>query len=365
MASITSAIIEAFDDINNNTQILEKSLSEAKNGNLVRFESGDILLDVNVSPDEITVWLTQNDLAKLYETTIPNISMHIANILKERELSKDSVVKEFLTTAADGKNYNVVFYSLEMIIAVGYRVRGLRGTQFRQWATEHLTEYLVKGFTIDDERLKNPDGRPDYFDELLARIRDIRASEKRFYQKVRDLFALSSDYDKTDKATQMFFAETQNKLLYAVTHQTAAELIVARADANKPNMGLTTWKGSIVRKGDVIIAKNYLLNDEIDSLNRLVDIFITSAEERVKGRRDLTLDYWRKNVDNLLTFQEKDILQGKGSISNAEAEDIVKGIYDTFNAKRKQLDAQQADAEDIKMLEDLEKSIIEKQKGNE
>mgnify|MGYP002526054012 FL=1 len=163
----------------------------------------------------------------------------------------------------------------------------------------------------------------------------------------------------------MFFAETQNKLLYAVTHQTAAELIVARADANKPNMGLTTWKGSIVRKGDVIIAKNYLQSDEIDSLNRLVDIFITSAEERVKGRRDLTLDYWRKNVDNLLTFQEKDILQGMGSISNAEAEDIVKGIYDTFNSKRKQLDAQQADAEDIKMLEDLEKNIIEKQKGNE
>ncbi|MBR1462379.1 MAG: virulence RhuM family protein, partial [Prevotella sp.] len=167
------------------------------------------------------------------------------------------------------------------------------------------------------------------------------------------------------KATQMFFAETQNKLLYAVTHQTAAELIVARADANKPNMGLTTWKGSIVRKGDVIIAKNYLQTDEIDSLNRLVDIFITSAEERVKGRRDLTLDYWRKNVDNMLTFQEKDILQGKGSISNTEAENIVRSRYDSFNTKRKQLDAQMADAEDIKMLEDLEKSIIEKQKDNE
>ena len=219
---------------------------------------------------------------------------------------------------------------------------------------------------MDVARLKNHDGRPDYFAELLLRIRDIRASEKRFYQKIRDLFKLSSDYDKADKATQMFFAETQNKLLYAVTHQTAAELIVARADANQPNMGLTAWKGSIVRKGDVIIAKNYLQNDEIDSLNRLVDIFLTSAEERVKGRRDLTLDYWRKNVDNLLAFQEKDILQGKGSISNAEAECIVHGIYDNFNAQRKQLDAQQADAEDIRMLEDLEKSIIEnKQKGNE
>ena len=298
--------------------------------------------------------LNQQQMAELFATSKPNVSMHIANILKEKELFKDSVVKEFLTTAADGKNYNVVFYSLEMIIAVGYRVRGVRGTQFRQWATEHLTEYLVKGFTMDDERLKNPDGRPDYFAELLLRIRDIRASEKRFYQKIRDLFKLSSDYDKADKATQMFFAETQNKLLYAVTHQTAAELIVARADANQPNMGLTTWKGSIVRKGDVVIAKNYLQDSEIDSLNRLVDIFLTSAEERVKGRRDLTLGYWRKNVDNLLTFQEKDILQGKGSISNAEAEEIVRSVYDTFNAKRKQLDAQIADAEDLKMLEDLE-----------
>jgi hypothetical protein len=247
-----------------------------------------------------------------------------------------------------------------MIIAVGYRVRGIRGTQFRQWATEHLTEYLVKGFTMDDERLKNPDGRPDYFDELLARIRDIRASEKRFYQKVRDLFALSSDYDKTDKATQMFFAETQNKLLYAVTHQTAAELIVTRADASKPNMGLTNWKGNIVRKGDIIIAKNYLENDEIDSLNRLVDIFLTSAEERVKGRRDLTLQYWRQNVDNLLTFQEKDILQGKGSVSNAEMESIVRKVYDEFDTNRKHYDAQLADIEDLETLENLEKSIKDK-----
>ena len=287
--------------------------------------------------------------------------MHIASILKEKELTESSVVKNYLTTAADGKNYNVVFYSLEMIIAVGYRVRGVRGIQFRQWATEHLTEYLVKGFTMDDERLKNPDGRPDYFDELLLRIRDIRASEKRFYQKIRDLFALSSDYEKSDKATQMFFAETQNKLLYAVTHKTAAELIVSRADATQPNMGLTTWKGTIVRKGDVIIAKNYLQNEEIDSLNRLVDIFLTSAEERVKGRRDLTLDYWRKNVDSLLTFQEKDILQGAGSVTNYEAEEIARQVYDVFNAKRKQLEAQIADADDLKMLEDLERRVLEQE----
>jgi hypothetical protein len=333
--------------------------------NIIIYRTADGRAQVALFAKDGKIWLSQQQMAELFATSKPNISMHIANILKEKELYKNSVVKEFLTTAADGKNYNVVFYSLEMIIAVGYRVRGIRGTQFRQWATEHLTEYLVKGFTMDDERLKNPDGRPDYFDELLLRIRDIRASEKRFYQKIRDLFALSSDYEKSDKATQMFFAETQNKLLYAVTHQTAAELIVARADANQPNMGLTTWKGSIVRKGDVIIAKNYLQNEEIDSLNRLVDIFLTSAEERVKGRRDLTLDYWRKNVDSLLTFQEKDILQGAGSITNYEAEETAKQVYDVFNSKRKQIEAQAADADDLKMLEDLEQSLKRKQGDKE
>ena len=327
--------------------------------NIIIYRTADGKASVALYAKDGKIWLNQQQMAELFATSKQLISHHIANILKEKELNEISVVKQYLTTAADGKNYNVVFYSLEMIIAVGYRVRGVRGTQFRQWATEHLTEYLVKGFTMDDERLKNPDGRPDYFDELLLRIRDIRASEKRFYQKVRDLFALSSDYDKTDKATQMFFAETQNKLIYAVTHQTAAELIVSRADANKPNMGLTTWKGSSVRKGDVIIAKNYLQNEEINSLNRLVDIFLTSAEERVKGRRDLTLDYWRKNVDSLLTFQEKDILQGAGSITNYEAEETAKQVYDIFNTKRKQVEAQTADADDLKMLEDLERNIKE------
>ena len=327
--------------------------------NIIIYRTADGRASVALFAKDGKIWLNQQQMAELFATSKPNISMHIANILKEKELDEISVVKNFLTTAADGKNYHVVFYSLEMIIAVGYRVRGVRGTQFRQWATEHLTEYLVKGFTMDDERLKNPDGRPDYFDELLLRIRDIRASEKRFYQKIRDLFALSSDYDKSDKATQMFFAETQNKLLYAVTHKTAAELIVSRADATQPNMGLTTWKGSIVRKGDVIVAKNYLQNEEIDSLNRLVDIFLTSAEERVKGRRDLTLDYWRKNVEKLLAFQEKDILQGAGSITNYEAEETAKQVYDVFNAQRKQVEAQTADADDLKMLEDLEKRIVE------
>lgn len=326
--------------------------------NIIIYRTADGRASVALYAKDGKIWLNQQQMAELFATSKQTISHHIVNILKERELNELSVVKQYLTTAADGKNYNVVFYSLEMIIAVGYRVRGVRGTQFRQWATEHLTEYLVKGFTMDDERLKNPDGRPDYFDELLLRIRDIRASEKRFYQKVRELFSLSSDYDKTDKATQMFFAETQNKLLYAVTHQTAAEIVVSRADANKPNMGLTTWKGNIVRKGDIVVAKNYLLQEEIESLNRLVDIFLTSAEERVKGHRDLTLDYWRKNVDNLLTFQEKDVLTGRGSVSNDEMESYVKKIYSTFDTQRRLIDARQADTEDLKMLEDLERNLM-------
>ncbi len=306
------------------------------------------------------IWLSQQQIAELFGTSKPNISMHIANILKDKELDINSVVKDYLTTAADGKQYNVVFYSLEMILAIGYRVRGVRGVQFRQWATRHLSEYLVKGYTMDDERLKNPDGRPDYFDELLARIRDIRASEKRFYQKLRDLFKLSSDYEAREKATQMFFAETQNKLLYAVTHQTAAELIVARADANKPNMGLTTWKGNIVRKQDIIIAKNYLMQDELDTLNRLTTIFLESAELRVKERKDLTLSFWQQNVNALLTFHGKEVLAGNGTVSNQDMENRVRDIYAEFDTRRKQQDALAADEEDLRLLDDLERQLKDK-----
>ena len=293
-------------------------------------------------------------------TSKRSINRHIINMLKEKELDTDSVVKHYLTTASDGKQYDVVFYSLEMILAVGFRVRGVRGTQFRKWANLHLSEYLVKGFTMDDERLKNPDGRPDYFDELLERIRDIRASEKRFYQKLRDLFKLSSDYEAREKATQMFFAETQNKLLYAVTHHTAAEIIVSRADSEKENMGLTTWKGSIVRKGDIVIAKNYLQVEEIDKLNRIVNLFLESAELRVKERKDLTLDFWRENVKGLLSFQGLDILEGNGLVSNMEMEDYVRGIYEQFDARRKSYEAQLADEQDLKLLDEMEKEIKER-----
>ena len=209
---------------------------EEKQNNIIIYNTNDGKARVTLYAKDGTVWMNQKQMAELFDTSVPNVNVHIANILKEGELDANSVIKDYLITAADGKQYNTKFYSLDMILAIGFRVRSKRGTQFRIWANKNLKEYMVKGFLIDDERLKNPDGRPDYFDELLERIRDIRASEKRFYQKVRDLMMLSSDYDKTDKSTQMFFAETQNKLLYAVTHQTAAELIVARADANKPNM---------------------------------------------------------------------------------------------------------------------------------
>ena len=325
--------------------------------NIIIYNTPDGKASVALYTRDGKIWLNQKQIAELFGTSVPSINMHIAKILKEGELDSNSVIKNYLTTAADGKQYNVIYYSLEMILAIGYRVRGVRGTQFRQWATRHLSEYLVKGFTMDDERLKNPDGRPDYFDELLLRIRDIRASEKRFYQKLRDLFKLSSDYEVKEKATQMFFAETQNKLLYAVTHCTAAEIVVSRADETKPNMGLTTWKGSIVRKGDIIIAKNYLNEDEIDTLNRLVTLFLESAELRVKERKDLTLDFWRENVKMLLTFQGKELLVGNGSVSNAQMEEYVRSIYEKFDAKRKAYEAQFADEEDMKLLDDLENDI--------
>ena len=256
--------------------------------NIIIYNTEDGKAKVILYAKDGNVWMSQNQLAELFATSVSNISMHISNILKDNELQENSVVKNYLTTATDGKKYNVTFYSLDMILAIGFRVRSKRGTQFRIWANRNLKEYMVKGFVMDDERLKNPDGRPDYFDELLERIREIRTSEKRFYQKIRDLLALSSDYDKTDKATQMFFAETQNKLLYAVTKQTAAEIIVSRADASLPNMALTSWKGSVVRKQDIYIAKNYLRKDEIDSLIRLTVLFLDSAELRVKDHKDLT-----------------------------------------------------------------------------
>lgn len=310
------------------------------------------------------VWLSQSGIAELFGTSVANISMHVKNILEDKELSESSVVKDYLTTASDGKNYNISIYSLEMILSIGFRVRSQRAVEFRQWAIRNLVSYLEKGFLINEERLKNPNmfGAMDYFDELLEKIRDIRASEKRFYQKVRDLFSLSYGYDPNDKATQMFFAEVQNKLLYAVTLQTAAEIVVSRADPNQPNMNLTSWKGSIVRKGDIVVAKNYLKADEIDTLNRLVNIFLDSAELRVKRLQTITIDYWKKSVNALLSYNDFPILDGNGSISRDDMEKIVKERYDEFDQNRRIQEAIAADLEDIKELEDLEKEISKKKK---
>lgn len=331
-----------------------------RDSQIIIYNTADGKASVSLYAKDGMVWMNQNQLAELFATSKQNIGQHIASILNNKELEDNSVVKNYFTTGSDGKKYNVTFYSLEMILAIGFRVRSKRGTQFRIWANRNLKEYMVKGFVMDDERLKNPDGRPDYFDELLERIRDIRASEKRFYQKVRDLFALSSDYDKTDKATQMFFAETQNKLLYAVAGQTAAEVIVSRANNDKPNMALTSWKGYIVRKQDIFIAKNYLAEDEIDILNRLVVIFLETAELRVKDRIDITMQFWKDNVDRILEFNNRKILKGKGSISNAQMEQKVREIYSGFERKRKVFEAENADMLDMKEIETVSKKLKKK-----
>ncbi len=327
---------------------------------LIIYNTDDGKASVALYTRDGNVWLSQAQLAELFATSVPNISMHVSNILEENELREYSVVKDYLTTATDGKQYSVRHYSLPMILAIGFRVRSPRGTQFRQWANRHLHEYIVKGFIMDDERLKNPDGRPDYFDELLARIRDIRASEKRFYQKVRELFALSSDYQPDDKATQMFFAETQNKLLYAVTGKTAAEIVLERADSAEPNMGLTNWKGSIVRKQDILIAKNYLTADEIDTLNRLVVIFLETAELRAKNRQDITIAFWRENADRILATNDMALLEGAGTVTHKQMEAHARDQYDTFAQRRRIEEAQAADAQDMEELRQLERTVKER-----
>lgn len=333
---------------------------------LILYTSEDGETRVHLRAEDGTAWLTQVEIAELFQTSKQNVSLHAKNIFEEGELDEDSVVKESLTTAVDNKQYQTKLYNLDVILAIGYRVRSPRGTQFRRWATTHLREFLVKGFVMDDQRLKDPSAmRWDYFDELLARIRDIRASEKRFYQKVRDLFALSSDYRGSENETGLFFAEVQNKLLYAATGHTAAELVMARADPALPNMGLMAWSGGKVRKQDVIIAKNYLTADEIDTLNRLVVIFLEQAELRAKDRKDLTLEYWRENVDKMLAFNERPILDGPGKVSHEDMKQIAHERYETFDTQRRAAEAQAADAEDLKQIEDLERKLKEKKDDDE
>lgn len=324
---------------------------------IVLYTTEDGRSQIKLRAQEQTVWLTQLEMAELFDATKQNISLHLKNVFEDGELDEDSVVKESLTTAADGKAYSTKLYNLDAILAVGYRVRSPRGVQFRRWASTILKEYLLKGFVMDDERLKNPDGRPDYFDEMLERIRDIWASEKRFYQKVRDLFALSSDYDKTDKATQVFFATVQNILLYAVTRKTAAELISSRANAADPHFGLLAWKGGMVRKTDIVVAKNYLTEDEIDTLNRLVVIFLETAELRAKQKQETRMSFWKGGVDQIITSNGFPLLQHAGSISHEQMEERTAELYLEFDAQRKRREAAEADQQDEADLKALEARI--------
>jgi hypothetical protein len=267
-----------------------------------------------------------------------------------------------LTTAADGKRYLTKLYNLDAILAVGYRVRSPRGAQFRRWANTVLKEYLVKGFAMDDARLKQAE-RWDYFDEWLERIRDIRASEKRFYQKVKDLYATAIDYDKNSEQAQLFFKKVQNKMLWAVTGQTAAELIVTRADPSQPNMGVTSWKGGIVRKGDIGTAKNYLKAEEIEELNRIVTMYLDYAEDQAKRRSAVTMAQWADKLDAFLTFNERDLLTHAGKVQMEVAQRLAEERYDLFDARRKQAEAIKADVDDIAALEQIAKEIEERSGG--
>ncbi len=320
-------------------------------------DSGETRLEVRLQDE--TVWLTQNLMAELYQTTKQNISLHIQNIYEEGELSPEATVKKYLTVRQEGTrsvNRLLDYYNLDMVIAVGYRVKSGIATRFRQWATERLHEYIVKGFTLDDERLKGHNRLADYFDELLARIREIRASEARVYQRIKEIFALASDYREGEQETQLFFATMQNKMHYAATGMTAAEIVRKRADAREANMGLTAWSGGRVLKRDVTTAKNYLDEKEIDTLNRITVMFLDQAEFRAQRRRDIHMRDWETFLDKFLRDTELDVLSGPGTVSREEAGEWAQRQYDGF-ADRRRLEAE-AEAE-TRYIEDLRNSARE------
>jgi len=295
-------------------------------------EDGQIKLDVRFVDE--TVWLSQALMAELFGTSKQNVGQHLKNIFLEQELNEESVVKDFFTTAADGKQYRTRHYNLDAIISVGYRVQSHTATRFRIWATQRLHEYIVKGFVLDDERLKNPDLPFDYFDELARRIQDIRTSEKRFYQKITDIYATSIDYDPTQPQSITFFQTVQNKMHWAITGQTAAEIIHSRVDKNQPNMGLTNWRGGKVRKADVSIAKNYLNADELAALNNLVEQYLVFAEGQAMRRVPMSMNDWITKLHGFLTINDRDILSHAGKISHDMAKAFAEGEYEQFNAAR-------------------------------
>lgn len=305
---------------------------------IILYQMEDGASRIQVTLHDRTVWLNQRMMAELYQVAVPTINEHISNIYNEHELFPEATIRKFLIVQTEGNRQIerlLDFYNLDIILAVGYRVRSQRGVQFRKWATERLREYLVKGFILDDERLK--EGQTlgaDYFDELLERIRDIRASEKRFYQKVRDILALSADYDPKAEHTKEFFSIVQNKIHWAISGHTAAELIAERADASKDNMGLTSWKGSRVRQHDVTVAKNYLLHDEIGGLNRLVTMWLDYAEDQANRRNLIYMKDWNERLDSFLQFNGRAILEHSGHISMEVAKRRALEQYQIFNQRR-------------------------------
>ena len=313
-------------------------------GEIILYQTEDGQTRIECRFENENIWLSQALMAELFLTTIPNINLHIKNILTEGELTEGATIKDYLIVRQEGSRQverPVKHYSLEMIVAVGYRVKSPRGTAFRQWATARLKEYMLKGFVLDDERLKNPPGpgTPDYFDELLERIRDIRASEKRMYLRVRDIFALAADYNPTAPETQEFFQIIQNKLHWAVTGKTAAELIAGRADHTKPNMGLTTWRGAKVRRKDVTVAKNYLRENEISELNRIVTMYLDFAEDQALRRKVLYMRDWKDKLNAFLQFNERDILTHTGRVEKVVADQLALEEYGKFEMRRLQAEA--------------------------
>jgi len=310
---------------------------QSSNSQLLIYQTEDGRIKLDVRFEGETVWLTQPMIADLFETTIPNVSMHLRNIFSEGELTPEATVKNFLTVRREGSRQvsrSLEYYNLDAIISVGYRVKSGTATQFRIWATQRLREFIVKGFVLDDERLKNPDLPFDYFEELLRRIQDIRTSERRFYQKITDIYATSIDYDPTDDASITFFKTVQNKLHWAITGQTAAEIIVSRADSTRPHMGLTTWRGAKVRKEDTVIAKNYLAEDELAALNNLVEQYLVFATGQAMRRIPMKMADWISKLDGFLTINDRDILTHAGRISHELALAHAERQYDTFSRQR-------------------------------
>ena len=333
-----------------------------------RTEDGTIRLDVRLEDE--TVWLTQQMMAELFQSSKQNISHHIQAIYEEGELEPEATVKKYLTVRREGNRdvrRELEYYNLDMIISVGYRVKSLVATRFRIWATQRLTEYIVKGFTMDDERLKNPPVKdaavPDYFDEMLARIRDIRASERRVYLRVREIFAMAADYEPTWSETTRFFSIIQNKLHFAATGMTAAELIKSRANHLLPNMGLTSWHGGEVRKTDITTAKNYLRAEEIDELNRIVVMWLDFAEDQARRRKRIFMQDWQQKLDDFLRFNERRVLPGAGTVSRKGAEDHARAEYEQFETRRREYREALGAADYVKQLEDAARRLPAKNNG--